>query len=52
MLQRKVKKLADGGAFSVKIILYGVLEEDSFMLYRFLTRRRTKFMVFIANLPP
>lgn len=48
----KMNKLATRGSFSVKIVSYGVLEEDSFILYRFFIIEETKFVIFIATAPP
>ncbi len=47
-----MKKLANRGSFSVKIVSYGVLEEDSFILYRFFIHEGAKFIIFIAIAPP
>jgi hypothetical protein len=44
-----MKKLANRGSFSVKIVFYGVLEEDSSILYRFFIHKEAKFIIFIAT---
>jgi len=44
-----MKKLANRGSFSVKIVFYGVLEEDSSILDRFFIHKEAKFFIFIAT---